>query len=212
MEEKVQLAQDELASQVQEVPQSLDDILAGLQGFGIEELEEILTITQRNGKSIRLRISNIPSSDEMESMLTAEGMKGYNWIKTVKIEILSRSISWINGVSIKALSPVQRIVKDPTTGDSRDVQIVLRGLLKGWGQEIVQVLWKILMAHSQKIEDHLRESLPESAFMTDVERRLFEQANAQLDAMNKQIMEDSVAKLYEPEGEELADTETSEKN
>jgi len=210
MDEKVQVAQAELTPQVEEVPKSLQEIIDSLQGFGIEELEEVLTITLKSGRSVRLRISNIPSTDEMESMVAAEGIKGYNWIKTVKIEILSRSISWLNGVSIKKLTPAQRIIRDPKTNEERDIQVVLKNMLLGWGQEIVQVLWKILMAHSQKIEDHLRESLPESALMTDVERRLFEQAREQIDNMNKQIIEDTVSKLYEPEPEEGLSSEPTE--
>ena len=74
MEEKAQIAQAELAAQVEETPQSLEEIVAGLQGFGIEELEEILTITLRNGKKMRLRISNIPSVDEMEALIASSLM------------------------------------------------------------------------------------------------------------------------------------------
>jgi hypothetical protein len=81
----------------------------------------------------------------------------------------------------------------------RDIQVVLRNLLKGWGEEIVEVLWKILMTHSQSIEDRLRLSLPESALMTEVESRLMEQARQQIDAATEQIIQESVAKLYDPE-------------
>lgn len=199
MEEKAQIAQAELAAQVEETPQSLEEIVAGLQGFGIEELEEILTITLRNGKKMRLRISNIPSVDEMEALIASDGVKGYNWIRTVKIEVLSRAITWLNGVNIRTLTPEQRLIRDPKDGNTRDIQAVLRTLIAGWGTEVMQVLWKILMAHSQKIEDHFRETLPEATYMTEVEKRLFEQAREQIDAANKQIIEESVAKLYEPE-------------
>jgi hypothetical protein len=206
--ERVEQAQAEIVSHSEESQLSLDDIVADLKGFGIEDLEEIITIKTKAGKAVKLRISNIPTTDEMNSLLAVEGQKGYIWVKSVKIEILSRAISWVNGRSLRTLTPDQRLVVDPTAVDEetgkpvkvmRDIQVVFRNLLKGWGEEIVEVLWKILMTHSQSIEDRLKLSLPESALMTEVESRLMEQARQQIDAATEQIIQESVAKLYDPE-------------
>jgi hypothetical protein len=206
--EQVEQAQAEIVSHSEESPFSLDDIVADLKGFGIEDLEEIITIKTKAGKAVKLRISNIPTTDEMNSLLAVEGQKGYIWVKSVKIEILSRAISWVNGRSLRTLTQDQRLVVDPTAVDeetgrpvkvTRDIQVVFRNLLKGWGEEIVEVLWKILMTHSQSIEDRLKLSLPESALMTEVESRLMEQARQQIDAATEQIIQESVAKLYDPE-------------
>jgi len=208
MEEQVKQAQAEIASQLEENPQSLDEVIAGLTGFGIQNLDQILTIKLKDGREVNLRISNIPTTDEMSSMLAVEDQKGYNWVKSVKIEILSRAISWINGKNLRNLSPAQRMIIDPTdTVDedgqprkiAKDIQVVLRNLIKGWGEELVEVLWKVLMTHSQRIEDELKASLPDSAFMTEVESRLFEQARAQIEAQTEQVISESVAKLYDPE-------------
>jgi len=207
--EQVTQAQAEIASHSEESPLSLDEVIAGLKGFGIEDLEEIITIPMKNGKKVSLRISNIPTNDEMAALLAVEGNKGYLWVKAVKIELLSRAVSWINGKNLRNLTPDQRIVLDPTADEKdengkpkpvyRDVQVVLRNVFKGWGEELIEILWKILMTHSQRIEDRLRASLPESALMTEVEARLFEQARAQIDAATDQIIQESVAKLYDPE-------------
>ncbi len=205
--EQVEQAQAEIVSHLEESPLSLDEIVADLMGFGIEDVEEIITIKMKNGKQVQLRISNIPTNDEMSALMAVEGQKGYIWVKAVKMEILSRAISWVNGKSLRNLTVEQRLVVDPTALDDqgkpvrvmRDIQVVLRNLLKGWGEEIVEVLWKILMTHSQSIEDRLKLSLPESALMTEVEARLMEQARAQIDAATEQIIQESVAKLYDTE-------------
>lgn len=208
MEEQVLKAQAEIVSHSEENPQSLDEVIAGLKGFGIEDLDQILTIKLKSGRQVDLRISNIPTNDEMAALLAVEGNKGYMWVKAVKIEILSRAISWINGKSLRNLTPSQRLVVDPTdTTDEdgkprkviKDIQVVLRNLIKGWGEELIEVLWKILMTHSQRIEDQLKASLPDSAYMTEVEARLFEQARAQIEAQTEQVISESVAKLYDPE-------------
>ena len=194
-------AQNELDSVAQaglmELPKSLDEVIAGLKGFGIQECEEILTIKATDGRDVRLRISNVPTSEEMAAVLTADEFKGYSWVKKVKIELLSRAISWIDGIDIRKLSADKRFAKDPTDGQVRDVQLVLRNLINGWGQELVEVLWKVLMTHSQRIEDRLKSEFPQSALMTEVEQRLFEQAHAQIEEANKVIMQEAVAKLYD---------------
>jgi hypothetical protein len=209
MDDKVQQAQSEIesaspSSQEEAQPQSLDEIVAGLKGFGIEELEEILTVNCQGGKQVRLRISNIPTTDEMASVMVADEFKGYLWIKRVKVELLSRAITWLGfgegskGISLKNLAPDKRWVGDPTDGGKvKDVQIVLRNLIMTWGQEITEILWKVLMTHSQNIENRLAAQFPDSTVMTAVEQRLFEQATRQIDEQTKVIVEETVAKLYD---------------
>lgn len=201
--DEVQKAQDELgqiaAVQPQEAaPLSLDEVIAGLKGFGIEEFEEILTIKSSKNRTLRIKISNIPTTDEMFAVQTADEFKGYLWIKKVKVELLSRAITWIDGIDIRALAPDKRFVPDPTNnGEVRDVQVVLRNVIMGWGQELVEVLWKVLMTHSQNIEDRMKSQFPDSATMTEVETRLFEAAKKQLDEASKVIIEEQVAKMYD---------------
>jgi hypothetical protein len=201
--DEVQKAQDELdqiaPSAPQEAPpQSLEDVIAGLKGFGIEEFEEILSIKSKN-RLLRVKISNIPTTEEMLSVQSADEYKGYLWIKRVKCELLSRAITWIDGIDIRNLPPEQRFVPDPTDGNKvRDIQVVMRNVIMGWGQELTEVLWKVLMTHSQNIEDRMKAQFPDNATMTEVEQRLFEQAKKQLDEASKVIIEEQVAKLYDP--------------
>jgi ribosomal protein S3AE len=122
-------------------------------------------------------------------------------MQKVKCEILSRSISWVNQVDIRKLAPMERMVVDPRDGQSKDIQIVLRNLMEGWGQEHVKVLWKVLMVHSQSIEDRLLESFPETAIMTDAERRLTERARAEIEATTREVIDDQVARMFEADEE-----------
>jgi hypothetical protein len=197
MEEKVQQAKDELASQVQETPQSLEEVIAGLRGFGVEEVEDILSLKSK-GYTVNVRIANIPTADEMDALMAAEEYKGYLWIKRVKIEILSRSISWIGGKSLRGLTTQQRLVPDPTDkGVLKDVQVVLRNLMLTWGEEVTEVLWRVLMVHSQKIEDRLKEEFPDSAIMTEVERRLFEQAMKYVETTQQKAIVDETEQIFD---------------
>jgi len=199
----VQKAQGELdqiapAAPQAVAPKSLDDVIAGLKGFGIEEFEDILTIKSKS-RTLSVKISNIPTTDEMIAVQSADEFKGYLWIKRVKVELLSRAITWIDGIDIRTLPADQRFIPDPTdNGKVRDVQVVLRNIIMGWGQELTEVLWKVLMTHSQNIEDRMKAQFPDNATMTEVEQRLFEQAKKQLDEANKVIIEEQVAKLYDP--------------
>jgi hypothetical protein len=197
-QDNVQQAQAEISAVAETTPKSLDEVIGGLKGFGIEEFEEILTVKTKK-REVRLKISNLPTTDEMSATLAADDFKGYSWVKRVKVELLSRAISWIDGCEIRNLAPEQRFVTDPTDGTVRDVQVALRNLIMGWGQELIEVLWKVLMTHSQSLEDRLREQFPDNATMTEVERRLFEQASAQIEETNKVIVQEAVAKLYDPE-------------
>jgi hypothetical protein len=199
----VKKAQDELeviapAPEQAASPKSLEDVVAGLKGFGIEEFEEILTLKSKHG-DLRLKIANVPTSDEMLAVQAADDLKGYLWIKRVKVELISRSITWLDGLDIHNLTPDKRFVIDPTDPNRavKDIQVVLRNLIMGWGQELVETLWKVLMTHSQKIEDRYRDQFPQNAIMTEVEARLVERARRQLDDSFKVIREEAVATLYD---------------
>ena len=175
----------------EEIPQtlSIDDIIAGLQGFGIEDTEELITLTV-GGKEVKLRLANIPSEAEIQALYSAEELKGHAWVTRIKCEVLSRSISWINGISLKDSASI--FIVNPITGQEGNIRPILRDLLMGWGQEAVNVLWKILMVHCQKIEDRLYESLPEATTMTDVEKRFFQKALEEIEQINREIVKDSI--------------------
>jgi hypothetical protein len=179
-------------------PESLDDVILGLRGFGLEENEEILTFVA-SGKIVKLRISNIPTEEEMEALIAVEGYKGYTWIQRVRCEILSRAITYINGTSIRDLTPVQRVVTDPTDNKKKDIQEALRNILMGWGQELLGVLWKILMVHSDKIEKRLKQGFPASDLVTDIERRFFEAALKEVEDTTKSVLTDTVAEALNDE-------------
>ena len=181
-----------------ETPKSIDEIIADLKGLGIEENEEILTLVA-SGKTVKLRLSNIATQDEMTALLAAEEFKGYAWMQRVKCEILSRSISWLNGISIHNLPADRRLVVDPADGVQKDIQVVLRNVILGWGQELKNVLWKILMVHQQKIEDRLVGSFPDSAIMTEVEKRFMEQALREVEEATAKVIEDQVAEIFTDE-------------
>ena len=174
-----------------EIPKSLEEVIANLKGFGLEDNEEILTFVA-SGKTIQLRISNIPTTEEMAALFECENSRGYAWIQQIRAEILSRAITWIDGVSIRNLEPINRFVPDPTDPKKtqRDIQVVLRNVLLGWGQEITMTLWKILMVHSDKIERRLREDFPDSTILTDAEQRLMANIIREIEDSNKDLIKD----------------------
>lgn len=184
-------------------PKTLDEVIAGLKGFGIEDFEDILTL-EAAGMTVRLRISNVATSDEMLSMMAAESSKGYLWVQKVKCEILSRAISWINGVDIRKLEGKARTVTDPTDGSRRDIQVVLRNIILGWGLEIQTVLWKVMCVHCQRIEDRLVKSFPDSAIFTEVEKRLLAQAVQDITEHSQSLIADGFNKLVETAAAEEA--------
>ena len=201
--EDVKVAQAELETIAPSVPEqaapkSLDDVVAGLKGFGIEEFEEILTLKSKAG-DLRLKIANVPTSDEMLAVQAADELKGYLWIKRVKVELISRSITWLDGLDIRSLPPEKRFVADPTDPNraARDIQVVLRNLMMGWGQELVETLWKVLMTHSQNIEDRLKNEFPQNAVTTEAEARLIERARKQMDTAFQTIRDEAVSVLYD---------------
>jgi hypothetical protein len=206
----VQKAQGELEtiapSAPEATPKSLDEVIAGLKGFGIEEFEEILTLKTK-GRDLRIKIANVPTSDEMLAVQAADDLKGYLWIKRVKVELIARSITWIDGIDLRSLPHEKRFVADPSDPNLavRDMQTVLRNVILGWGQELVESLWKVLMTHSQNIEDRLKEQFPQNAIMTEVEARLIERARKQMESSFQVIRDEQVAALYDTSTEKIAE-------
>ena len=203
------MAEDQSVIKTPQVPKSLDEVIKGLKGFGLESCEEILSF-ESLGKVVKLRITNIPTEQEIKSLLAAEEFKGYAWIQRVRCEILSRAITWVDGTSISQLSEEQRIVTDPTSKERVrcDIQVALRNILLGWGQETLLTLWKVLMVHCDKIEKRMQASFPESTLMTEVERRILAVALKEIDDANKEVIEDTVAKEVVKEPEEPKELET----
>jgi hypothetical protein len=177
-------------------PSSIEDVIAGLRGFGIEENEEILTFNSEGGKKVRLRITNMPTDEEIKSLIASEEFKGYVWVQRIRVEILSRTISWIDGIDIRALREKKVAIKD-FDGVKRDIQVVLRNVILGWGQELVTTLWKIAMVHSDKIEKRYQSEFPDSTIMTEVEQRFMETVMKEIEDSSKSIIEDSVKQLFE---------------
>jgi hypothetical protein len=107
---------------------SLGDVIADLRGFGIEDFEEIL-ILEIAGKKLQLKLSNIPTDQDLIAMLAVEGSKGYVFFQEIKVELLSRAVTWINGCDIRHLEGKDRLVRDKQ-GLQKDVQVVLRDTIK----------------------------------------------------------------------------------
>lgn len=184
----------------EETPISIDEIVSNLRGFGIQECEEVLTLI--SGKTQhRLRISNIPTEAELIALLAVEDVKGYAWLQRIKAEILSRSISWIDGVSVKSLDG--KMVTDPTTGQQMLWQPALRNVILTWGIEVTTVLWKAFMVHSQRIEDRLKDAFPDSAVMTDVEKRFLELAVQDIEDQTRELIKNRLQSVVGEDTEEV---------
>lgn len=177
---------------------SLEDIISDLKGFGIEETAELISFGA-GGKQIQLRLANIPTEEEIETLLAVEDYKGHAWVSRIKAEILSHSISWVNGLDLRGRK--DEFILDPTNGQESTLRVVIRNLIMGWGQEIVNVLWKILMVHCQKIEDRLFESLPDSQVMTEVEKRFIGQALQEIQAAQQEVYKDAIKGIVNPDEE-----------
>lgn len=173
-------------------PLTLDQILSSLGGFGIEDTEETINIKSK-GKTLQLRLANIPTEEELDTLLSTEEYKGHAWIARVKIEVLARSVSWINGTPV--LNKHTEYVIDPVTQKEVTFFVALRTMMMGWGQEVINVLWKILMVHCQKIEDRLLESLPESSVMTEVEKRFLSQAIEEIEEAQRETYKEAAKEL-----------------
>ncbi len=193
-------------SPVEVVPSSIDEVIAGLRGFGIEENEEILTL-KAGGKEHRLRISNIATETELISLMAVEDVKGYAWLQRIKAEVLSRSISWIDGVSVKTFEG--KMFTDPKTGNQMLWQPALRNVILTWGLEVVGVLWKVFMIHSQRIEDRLKDAFPDSAVMTDVEKRFVELAVQDIEDQTREMIKDRLKTIVDEGSEPLSEIEKS---
>lgn len=179
-------------------PLDVSEIIQDLQGFGIEENEEIFTLS--SGKRVvRFKFSNISSEDDLEANLQNEETKGYDYFQRVKINILSRAISWINGVDLTALKGADQIVKDPKTGALVNFRVALRNTIAGWGVEAVQVLWKALMVHMQGIEDRLFGCLPDSAVLTEVEMRYKERTERELEEITQSVLRERINQVLDEE-------------
>lgn len=173
-------------------PLSLEDIISDLKGFGIEETSELISFGA-SGKQIQLRLANIPTEEEIETLLAVEEYKGHAWVSRVKAEILSRAISWVNGIDLRDRK--DEFIMDPTTNQEMALRVVIRNLIMGWGQEVVNVLWKILMVHCQKIEDRLFESLPDSQIMTEVEKRFIGQALQEIQDAQQEVYKEAISEI-----------------
>jgi hypothetical protein len=213
--QQVQGELDSLNDGTNQAPKSVDEVIAGLQGFGIEDFEEILTL-ESAGRLIRLRVSNINTEDEMISLMAVEGQKGYAWTQRVKCEILSRAISWIAigdgpGLSLRTLVGASRVVTDPKDGLQKDIQVVLRNAITGWGEELVLVLWKVYMTHCQRVEDRLLSKFPDSATMTEVEKRFMAQALAEIEDATKTQIRETVEEIFKGEQPVVPEPSTEKK-
>lgn len=182
----------ELQPEVTPIPLTLEQIIADLKGFGVEETSEPISF-MASGKQINLKLANIPTEEELETLLAVEEFKGHAWVARVKAEILSHSISWLNGVDLRPLKDT--FVIDPITKQESALRVVLRNIIMGWGQEVVNVLWKILMVHCQRIEDRLYESLPDSQVMTEVEKRFINQAMQEINDVQREVYRDAIEEI-----------------
>jgi len=188
----------------EKTPASLADVLADLRGFGIEEFEEILTM-DISGKKLQIKMSNVPTDQDLIAMLAVEGTKGYVFFQEIKVELLSRAVTWINGVDIGKLQGKDRLVIDRRDGFPKDVQIILREVIKSWGIEIMQVLWKVLMVHSQTIENRLFESFPEAAVLTNTERRYRDRVDKELTEFAQNAIQEQISEMLDTESNDTTD-------
>jgi hypothetical protein len=198
----------ESTEQVQEVMQemTIDDVIEGLQGFGIIENEEPIVMTI-GGRKVALSFTNIPIEQDVQAAMACEELKGHAWIQQVRCELLSRAVSRIDGIEIRKLPPEQRFITNPKTNEKQDIQVVLRDVLMSWACEPLAVLWKLLMVHQQKIEDDLMESFPQSATMTKVEERILKQALDVIEELNRQAISEQYDKTYEEEMAKAPETQ-----
>ena len=154
----------------------MNTILEDLKFFGIEDHEEVLTMTVK-GKTVRLRLSNISNEDEIWSMNRASELKGYAWVQGIRCEILANAVTWINGLSVASVP----YAKCPITGEERETKAILADMFRmKWGQEAVLVLWKIYMIHCDNMEKRLLDQLPAASISTDTERRFMERVGEEL--------------------------------
>ena len=171
---------------------SLGELLSDLRGFMIEENEDVITVTS-SGKDLSIRLSNICTDDEITSLILCQDKTGVNWIQSIKIEILARSIVKLNDVPITRDSVVVHPLQTDANGETKIVPAVtaIRDIIRTWGQEFVTVLWKAAMVHRQRIEDRLLESFPDTALFVKAEERFLEQIKKEIDAANNDLIADA---------------------
>lgn len=176
---------------------TLDSILSDIQGFGLEQLNEAITI-QAGGKSVRIKLSNISTQHNLDALLAVDGMKGQLWMDAIRAEILSYAITWINGMDVR--EHTMTIVVDPVTQAERPFRETLRDSILGWATETKQVLWKALMTHCQRIEDRLFDSLPEPLVMTEIEKQFLQQAMLEIQDAQQEVYKDTIKEIVEKSG------------
>lgn len=169
---------------MEDTTRTLDDIIGGLKGFGISECEEIITL-EVGSKKVNLRISNLPVEEELNALLASDEFKGHMWIQRIRAEVISRSISWINGMSITGDELVTHPLRDNINAN---IRVVLRDILLTWGIESLSILWKILMVHNQRIEDKLIESFPDTVVLTNFEQRFLQQTMRELEESQQDLV------------------------
>jgi hypothetical protein len=123
-------------------------------------------------------------------------------------------VSWIRpagakeGFDIRKLQGKERLVPDPTDRNVfRDVQEVLRNVMLGWGQELLTVLWKVLMVHCDRIEKRLQNSFPESTISTEIERRYMEAAWREIEESSRAVIHDTMEELFSEDQEKKSESE-----
>jgi hypothetical protein len=160
---------------------SLDSLINDLTSLGIEALDVPVALPLQNGGVIVLYFKNISTEKEIESMVAAEEFKGHHWMQRIKAEILSRAVYKINDTALEDSQTVE--VQDSVKG----VRAALRDKLLTWGPELLQVVWRIYMVHCQQVEDRLLNSFPESATMTDYEKRFFDSSVKMMEELSEEL-------------------------
>lgn len=181
----------------------LTSILEGLDSFGIEDTENLITV-ETNNKKVNMLLSNYCTDAELSALEAVQDKSGYGWVQSLKTEILARSISMIDGVRINDSMIVTHPVRTDKEGERlvMPVRTVLRDVLATWGQEVLNILWKALMVHRQKIEDRIITQFPETTLFTDVEKRLMDRWMSEIEEFNKTIYDDIAGS---PEGDKVDD-------
>ena len=197
-----------------DTPKSMDEVIRGLKGFGLEENEEILSFNA-GGRTVRLRISNIPTEQEIKAL---DGTESSRATLGCSASAAKSCLGPLPGLMeyLSTLSPSKDIVwsEDPTCQQQRGGNAGRHpGRAAqhpaGWGQEVLQTLWKVLMVHCDSIEKRMQQSFPQSALMTEVERRFFEAALKEIRDTSREVIEDTIAKTVE---EHLTPEERAELN
>jgi hypothetical protein len=147
----------------------------------------------------------VPTDQDLIAMLAVEGTKGYVFFQEIKVELLSRAVTWINGCDISKLEGKDRLVIDRRDGFPKDIQIIIRDTIKSWGIEIMQVLWKVLMVHSQTIENRLFESFPEAAVLTNTERRYRDRVDKELTEFAQNAIQEQISEMLDTESNDTTD-------